>query len=198
MDDILSLVYFAANWVQPAIWANLISVKSHALDFTLRVGAVVALASYAPLYVGGFIAANPALNLYYFYAAVGVGLSYLLPWNYTKSLSVSALVVFTASLYWEIPIIVNNAIFRGFEWDWILHGLKLYFAFWLSDEVGWNVDPLGGALLFLGLALSWLWGVMFPIVGAGTTAEWNSLPYLAIRMICTLILFTMLRKEAVA
>jgi hypothetical protein len=193
LDDYLSLVYFAATWIQPAVWAGIMENKSRLLSFTLRVGAIVALASFIPLYSAGFVQSHGEFTLFYFYAAMGVALSYLLPWGYTRNLAVSALIVFVASLYWEIPIIITNALARGPEWDWVLHVLKLYFAFWLRDAVGWNVDAVNVVKLGVGLGVAWMWGASFPITG--TTAEWNSVPYLAIRFIAVAIIFSVLKRE---
>jgi hypothetical protein len=198
-EEILSLLFFFALWIQPVIWAMLKKVQSRRLDAYLLVGVLLALGTYFPLLLLGVFDNYSQLKLYYFYGALGVGMSTafftLHGWRYTQALSVGALALFISSTLWEIPLLLINAIRTGPEPDWILHLMVIFYILWIDEWPGWIKTGKLGVLLPLVFTVIII--TLFPITPPGSHAEWNSLPYLLTRGYSAWFIYNHINKEPV-
>jgi hypothetical protein len=198
-EEIFSLFFFTALWIQPVIWVMIKKIHNVRLDAFLLVGAVLALGSYFPLYLLGVINQYTQLVLYYFYGLIGFSMSLaflsVYGWRYTQALSVSALALFVSSSLWEIPLLLINAIRTGPEPDWILHLMVVFYILWIDEWPGWiKTGKLG---ILLPLLLTSIVITLFPITPPGSHAEWNSLPYLLTRGYSAWFIYRHINKEPI-
>ena len=196
-EEILSILFFFALWIQPVIWAMLKKVHGRDLDASLLVGVILALGSYFPLLFLGVFNTYSQLKLYYFYGGLGAIMSMafftLYGWRYTQALSVSALALFVSSTLWEIPLLLINAIRTGPEPDWILHLLVVFYILWIGEWPGWV--KTGNLGILLPLVFTVIIITLFPITPPGSHAEWNSLPYLLTRTYSAWFVYNRINKE---
>jgi hypothetical protein len=123
-------------------------------------------------------------------------------WPFPQALSFSALCVFAASFYWEIPWLVRNAWVHGFEPDWALHILVIFPYWYLKNAVGWNrnYDTMGLVAIFcIGIVISTVFLYAKPIPPTGLVGNawqfWDSPHYLANRVICTWLTFLLFNTD---
>ena len=194
-DDVLSVFYFAAFWVQPLIWMPLWFVKTRRFDRFLTPLLAV---GYGIIWFLLMNSGADALVLIMFYYVMGsvLALFFMKGLNLFRALSASFMIVFAGSFYWEIPYLVRNAALVGFEWDWIVHVIGIIPILFIRDYIGWNLTRRNVALLGVGVLISLCAMWIMPIApGTGTGAEWNSPLYLFNRLACTLILFNAMNRD---
>lgn len=183
-------------WVQPVLWAMLLGVKSRVLDRLLFIGVTLGLSmGVVVMAVWPF----QLLFLFLFFGFLGYGFSLFLwrrGWRYTEAIAVAALCCFVGGFLWEVPYLIRNAFITGFQWDWLLHLLRLYFVAFLSGY--WLVTKRGVALIAFALLVSVFAIAISPLPPGHATEiyNWNSPIYMICRLVSTLVVFTLIHRPA--
>jgi hypothetical protein len=197
--DIIATVYGFVMWYLPIVWMFLFQLKTSMYNKFFNPLYKIFLCVFI-VYVIFFISPSNNLYLMMFYSFLGLTFVYYLvnyrKWNFPEAMSIGTVCTLIGSYYWESPFLVYNAITRGFELDWILHitGLFLFWFIWKS--VGWNRDKKTLLVVFSGFILATGFMVFGPPTGLNSNyVVWNSLHFMTIRLICTLICFYAVNKS---
>lgn len=193
-------------WMQPIFWMLFFHHKTTKLDKFFKplvafIFTSIIIIELIPSLRTTIYSVYPTIILLYLYALFGCIFSaYLMnvkKWHLPQALSISALVVFIGSFYWETPYIIRNAILVGFEWDWFLHIMGFFFVWYIRDSIGWckNRKKLI-VLTLIGLIFSTIIMILIPIAPSVVAPKiWNSFPYFLNRIICTTIVFILINKD---
>jgi len=188
--------FFIANFVSPIYLMLLFRLKTQRLNLlvpTLFVGSIVAV----PLAV--YICLTNVIGiLYVVYWYIFVVLAYLLRTSYDapQAISVAAMTVFLSSYWWEIPWLVRNAWITGFEWDWLLHALGLFYLWFLHEAVGFRKNLDAVVALLVSLSISTLYMVLVNIpLGVHDPYVWNSVGFMEIRILSALTVLYSLKVK---
>jgi len=210
MSGITSLgdfVGLSLVWVLPAFWMVLYSVKTKRLDFLVifqvLIAAILLVFEVYPPTQNAVVTLFPSWRLLTTYYVLCAVFTWILVvkygWHYPQAISISALVAFVGSYYWEAPYLIRNAFITGPQWDWGLHLLVIFPIWFLTITVGWTrrLGGYGRWLLFLaGLAIAAAFMVFNPVpYGVTSTDVWDSAYYLADRAIACVIVFLLVNKE---
>ena len=197
--DIISLIFFTIMWILPIIWMFVFRIKTHKYDFLVN---EIALPLLFLIIFGIFMSytPHPTFGLISFYGIITLLFTSILVnsynWDLPSALSISALICMCGSFYWELPIIIQNYIIRGWENDIILQLAGLCYFLFIAVEVGWIINRKSILLLSIGLLVSIsITYLMGPVPTISPSSYWNSPPYMFVRLFCTLILFKLLKKD---
>ena len=161
----------------------------------LMVDAGVIVASVYPPTQGFFIK-NGWVTLFLLYGTLASAFALYLRtrgWPPIRAIAIGGLSIYVGSYYWEVPYILRNAFITGYENDWWFHAWGLVYMLFIAFTVGWRREWW---LLLLGWVVSIAVMTLVPVAPmGGSTQIWNSPPYLANRIICTLITFALVKKE---
>lgn len=213
-QDIMSIINFILIFFQPILWMYFFHYKSAKLDKLTSILMPVAMAVAPFIY---YILLNLKISIDYdptgrmldpiklFVVYLELGFAFTLylmlkkRWNFPQAASISVLLVFIGSYYWESPYLISNAFILGFEMDWFLHLLGLMFVWFIKDTVGWKTDKWTLIMVGLGFvsATIFMLGWYIPPDTQAFGDVWNSPYYLADRIICTTIAFLAIKKEPV-
>jgi len=199
-EEVIHLTIF---WLQPIFWMLFFHVRrptwTSPRTLVLPMSLII-LVGIHDLFQLNFLGWIPSHCLLVSYSSIGLILAWHLMnnkgWPFPQALSYSALVVFVSSFYWEIPVILYNAVTTGFEWDWLLHILALFPAWYLYKAVGLNqtYTPQGLLSIFMmGILISTIFLYLNPIP-PGLTADtsllfWDSPAFLTNRVVCVVLTF---------
>jgi len=196
-------------WILPVFWMALYRVRRPTLNwlFQWQVYATISVVVMEILPQTHWVVVElfPSHRLLLTYTllitAFTAYLVYGKGWNYLQAVSISALVAFVGSYYWEAPYLIRNAFITGPQWDWGLHVLVVFPLWFLTVTTGWTraFGNLGRWVIFLvGLAVATLFLLGNPVPYGVISAEvWDSPYYLVDRVICTSIAFLLVNKEVV-
>jgi hypothetical protein len=188
-----------ARWYLPVFWMFLFILRTGKYNYIYNILYKLFL-PFSIMYWCFFASTASALYLMMFYASLGLTFIYYLinirKWNFPQAMSIGTICALIGSYYWEFPFLIYNAFTRGFELDWILHLTGLMFFWFVWKSVGWNKDRITLVVVSLGAILA----ICFMVFGPITTMEtdyviWNSLHFMTIRFICTLITFYAVNKS---
>ena len=212
--DYVSIFDFLLIWFQPIIWMYFFYFKTTKLDRLAGFGMPTVILFVMFGYLLRFIipsldflfADNPIFNLFVFYIILGLSFaSYLMlirNWHFPQAISISGLIVFIGSFYWESPYLITNAFLIGFELDWFLHIMGLFVVWFIASSIGWKTDRRSLLIVALGFVIATLFmlGWYVPSSLTLTAREWasiwNSPYYMADRAICTIIAFSAIKMKA--
>jgi hypothetical protein len=209
-SDFYSLLDFTMVWLQPIFWMYFFYFKSKKLNNLMVVLMPVAIMLLGISYLlkgmipflNNVIQANPIITLFMFYIGVGfVFALYLMvvkKWDFPQAIAISVLVVFIGSHYWEVPYLITNAFILGFQLDWVLHLVSLMFVWFILKTTGWKTDKKSLGLIVLGLVIATLFmlGWYIPPSANANETVWNTPYYMLDRLICTVIVFLAIKKDA--
>jgi len=142
---------------------------------------------------------NPLKRLLIFYGYMVSILTYIITKLYKKNfvwaLSVSGITCLVSSYLWELPWLVRNALVTGFEPDWVLHFIGLFFVWYVSSNIGFKKTMLSKIVVIIFLGVSTLFMIQ---TGMGPYAAsdvdkvvenayvWNSNGFMFIRSLSIL------------
>ncbi len=126
-------------------------------------------------------------------------------WHLPQAISISALVVFLASFYWEAPYLIRNALRTGPESAWVLHLFSIFPIWYIKDSVGWNPNLSNlqkMVIITVGLLVSTYFMNRYPVLGSDLTGVddyvlWDAPHYLFNRVVASFIVFLLVYKEEV-
>lgn len=210
-EDIIDIFYniypFVLLWVQPIWWMFFFHNKRTDLDkyfskFAIGLALLGSVLYLIPITRAFVFSTKPVVSLMVFYTTIGLVFTHILmfryKWHLPQAMSMSALIVFIGSFYWESPYLIRNAFLLGPELDWVLHITGLMFFWYIKDTVGWKKDPITLVLVVFGFFMATVFMKFGPLPSPDPTKAyivWNSPYYLSDRLICTVIAFFAIKKK---
>jgi len=208
----IALNYFFIMWLMPVAWMALFSVRTDKLNnifisiykYSLVLGlfVFVGLMEYVVSAFNFIYNSYPTSFLMIFYFTLSLTFTlYLIVvknWNFPQAISISIICAFIGSFYWETPFLLYNAYTRGFEPEWVLHIMGLMFVWFVHKSVGWKKDTTTLFVVFGGFILATIFMIFGEVpspLGIEQYRVWNSVYYMTIRLICTLISFYAVNKS---
>jgi len=202
-EDIRSLFFFTIFWVQPIWWMLFFHNRTKRLDSLSSILMVAITGLFIFLY---YVPSGQQLleqfassRLIFVYLTIGLLMSNVLErrgWHFPQAISISALVVFIGSFYWESPFLIKNALTTGFQSDWLLHITGLFMVWFIKDSIGWKTDKFSLGLVIVGFISATVFMLFWPVpLGVVGSDIWNSTYFMIDRMICTVITFLVIKKD---
>jgi len=200
------ILVFSIIWLQPIFWMLFFNVKTAHFDKKITPIAIVH-AVFAYLYFTNselyayFNAIIVSMPLFVIYSSLALFFSsYLIDihnWHAPQAMSASAIIVSIGSYLWEVPYLLRNAFFTGFEGDWFLHLMGVFLFLYVKDGIGWT-ENTKKIIFWLGISISvsLIIMILYPVPPKTyTSLMWDRLPYFFNRIVASLCAFILMRKS---
>lgn len=213
-NDLVSLFVFFFVWVQPLFWMIFYHYKSKKLDRLINFLPFICVVYSIIMFREDITLLSHQLNfsshrLYLLYGSMATIFTWYLmefkQWHFPQAISISALVIFLASFYWEAPYLIRNAILTGPESAWVLHAFCVFPIWYIKDTVGWNPNLsrlTKMCIIAVGLIISTFFMNQYPVLESAITGVdeyvlWDAPAYLFNRVVSSFIVFLLVYKEEI-
>ncbi len=188
----LQVLYFILLWVCPGILMVLLKYdtpKFNRLTKFIPIFLVVCMPVIGPLYYS-----EPLQRLIILYSYMFLILSYTLAtfhqFNLVKAVSIGGLICVLSSYLWELPWLFKNAVVVGWEPDWVLHLMGLFYFWYMKDTIGFKKGYPTKLMIALFLGIS-TWYMFYTGIGPNVydAVVWNANNFMYIRIISIFVVF---------
>jgi len=186
------VLYFILIWVGPGFLMVLFKYdtpKFNGLTKFIPLGLMMGIPVAAPLYYS-----EPMRRLIILYSYMFLILSYMIAtfyqFNLVKAVSVGGLICVLSSYLWEVPWLVKNAVVVGWEDDWILHLMGLFYYWYIRDAIGFKKDYPTKLMIALFLGFS-TWYMFYTGIGPNVydAMVWNANNFMYLRIASIFVVF---------
>lgn len=179
------VLYFILIWVSPGLFMVLFQYPTRKYDGYVGLFLIMSIL-IIPLSVLVY-GIYPPTRLLLMYVCATSYLTYIInrvfDYPLPQAFSLSSMACLLSSFYWELPWLIRNAIIVGWEDDWIIHSLGLFFLWFLIKAVGFKKEVKSIFILLIVLAVSTVWMLYTNLPpGLNDPLIWNNYPFMAIRI----------------